>query len=724
MALLDRTHSISAVEARRTRSLPIRLEPLPEESLDSWLEALASRSATAWADLTFAVGLADSSTPAGRDFGKGPCWLELASRHILTVSDATGVEPLVVKSMTLAALLALPASAAFPHSIRLPGSRYCPVCLAERGGRWRSWWRLRWAFACPTHACLLIDVCPECGREQRLRAHPGDLVPRPGRCTNSASSGGRRPARCQGWLENAAVRHLGFNHPAVQHQRQILDVLARGSHSRDVYAASPVSAPVFLRDLTAVGQRMLRYGPVSGLRTRLPPELWEGLRHAASQRSLRADTAPTWILTARSPVTVVAAAACLAAPVLFSVSQATAGRRLDWFVRSMRDRGLTVSPSSIGWGRNVSNALIGVQLSSLATQLGPIDYLRYRACSSRPYRRGATAVPRSIPGLLWPSWALAFPSPGIGFEQKRSALSVATILVGSRTPARSACASLGDATSPQAVSRVLQTLHAQPDWAEHANRLVQLSDMLTADAGPVDYERRRSLDYTGLLPESLWRNICRDLGVPAGRAIKADLHRCWLFERISGSPARCSPHAVNRPDFSARLAELPRTLTPEMATALNHAAREFLISSGISNEPLAWTPGTDVAGGSEESDFGWPIVLVEDVHRILASEDLSLGAIARRLEVEIGVVRALLSSHPAPRLAADTGRRPACGVTALAAKALSRDQFHDLYVHQCRGLAEIGAQIGVSRQVVTRLARRYGIPVRAAHRPRLPGNWR
>ena len=719
MAQLDRTHSIGAVEPRRARSLPIRLEPLPEEGLDSWLEALASRSASAWADLSRAVGLADFAAQAGRGSGRSPFWLELTTRHILTVSDATGVEPSIVTSMTLAARLSLPAGAAFPHSMRLPGSRFCPVCLAERDGRWRSWWRLRWAFACPTHACLLVDVCPECGRGQRLRAQPGDLVPRLGWCTNSAPSGGRRPARCQGRLADATVRHLGLNHPAVQHQRQILDVLTRGSHSRNVYAVSPVPPHDFLRDLTALGQRMLRYGPLPKLCSRIPGELRDDLQRALSQRSARGVAAPSWMLTAHSSVAVVAAAACLAAPVLFSVSPAAAGQRLGWFVTAMRNSGLAVTASNVGWGNNVSDALVGAQLSALATHLGPTDYLRYRACTSRPYRRGATAAARSIPGLLWPSWALPFVSPGVGFEQRRSALSVATLLVGSRTPARSACASLGAATSPPAVSRVLQTLRAQPDWAERADRLVRLSDMLASDACPIDYERRRRLDYTGLLPDSLWRSICRDLGVPSGRGVKADLHRCWLYEWITGSPARRSPHAVTKPEFLAGLADLPRTLTLEMATALNHAARDFLISSGISNEPLTWTPETAVAVGSEEdSDVGWPIALVEDVHRVVASEGLSLSAIAHRLHVEIGIVRALLSSHPVPSSTADTIRRSTGGTTARAAKALSRDQLRDLYVGQRLGLAEIGAQIGVSRQVMTRLARHYGVAVRAAHRPR------
>lgn len=49
------------------RTLPIRLDPLPEGSLDSWLEALARRRATAWGDTLSAVGLTDPIGEATND---------------------------------------------------------------------------------------------------------------------------------------------------------------------------------------------------------------------------------------------------------------------------------------------------------------------------------------------------------------------------------------------------------------------------------------------------------------------------------------------------------------------------------------------------------------------------------------------------------------------------------------------------------------------------------
>lgn len=75
------------------RTLPIRVDPLPEGSLDSWLEALARRRATAWGDTLSAVGLTDPIGEATNDPRRRPCWLGLTSRHINRLGQATGIAP-------------------------------------------------------------------------------------------------------------------------------------------------------------------------------------------------------------------------------------------------------------------------------------------------------------------------------------------------------------------------------------------------------------------------------------------------------------------------------------------------------------------------------------------------------------------------------------------------------------------------------------------------------
>jgi hypothetical protein len=76
------------------------------------------------------------------------------------------------------------------------------------------------------------------------------------------------------------------------------------------------------------------------------------------------------------------------------------------------------------------------------------------------------------------------------------------------------------------------------------------------------------------------------------------LHRCWLYERITGSPARCSPHAIDTRMFYGRLANLAGSLSAELAAALEEYGLEFLSRHGLGHEPLQWQPPSETRGAS------------------------------------------------------------------------------------------------------------------------------
>lgn len=628
----------------RMRTLPLRVAPLPEESLESWLEALARRMSVSWGDLVGAVGLADSGGWDARVRGvRRAHRVTPTERQWSALTAATGVDSSTARTMTVAALMSVSPGVLLPHSVCLPGSRFCPQCLAERDGRWRSWWWLRWGFACPGHGCLLVSVCPACGRTQRVRPHPRELVPDPGVCTRSALSGGRRPERCGQRLADAPAVALGLDHPSIAVQRDILSIIAAGSVSRGVYADCPASIEMFFRDLAALGQRILRYAEPADLRTRLPGDLWTDVKRVAG-RGPRKDSAPTWAVTNESSVSVTAAAACLAMPILLSDSRAVAGERLRWLVASMRRRGLAVSASNVGWGRNVSNVLVGVQLASLKSFLGPVDQLRYRGCATRLIRRDAGAVlSRSLPALAWPRCALRLETDGVGFDQLRAALSVAIVLVGSRMPVPAACALLGSATHERAVSRVFQRLHARADWEQCLARLLALHDRLETDV-PIDYARRRILDYADLLPAERWHAICHDLAIPVGRSTRARLHRCWLYERLTGSPAITRSPGRGDPPFRAILADLPRALSSELIAALDDAGHDFLARHGVRDEPLTWCP--DLAdAGLESAAYRRVEAHIDEVHRLVGA-GWPLSGIAKQTDATIDVIREVLVAYP------------------------------------------------------------------------------
>src|SRR4029077_3158541 len=98
------------------------------------------------------------------------------------LQTSCGVVSATVQSMTMADLTGsagesnCTAAPMVPVFLSPPRARFCLTCLSETGGRWQLWWRLRWAFACPNHQCLLADTCPRCDRWQRIGPHPHGLV--------------------------------------------------------------------------------------------------------------------------------------------------------------------------------------------------------------------------------------------------------------------------------------------------------------------------------------------------------------------------------------------------------------------------------------------------------------------------------------------------------------------------------------------------------------------
>lgn len=712
----SRSGGDSGVLFAPARTLPIRLEPLAEESLDSWLEALGRRADAAWGDVLAAVGLTgpvDGSAGVPRRV-QHP--LALTPEQLASLSHATGVSTERLRSLTLLSLLPTAwHDGSFANGLRLPGSRYCPVCLSEREGRWRLWWRLRWAFACPIHCCLLADECPACGRLQRVEPLPRDLVPDPALCSRrSITAAGRNTRRCQTRLADTSVIDLGIEHPAVRLQRRILDVVNAAAASGGIYTGSPVSGQRFLRDLSALGQRVLRYAQPADLETRLPADLWQLYERRIASHVSSPSPSPPWALTRSTTAITAAVAACVTMPILDSDTVALGGDQLRWLMSSMRDRGRAVSASNIGWSREVSAPVIGVQLSSIAPFLGPIDQLRYRCAAVQPRRpRKSTNAHRFVPALLWPEWALPLGGGGVGVQQLQSALSVTIVVTGSRIPVPTACALLGSVTNAPAVSRVLQMLYARADWSVLAETLIDLADQLDASPGPIDYHRRRAIPYAHLLPHSQWRTICRDTATPVGRAVKARLHRCWLYQRITGSPARRCPHAVQSRVFAAALADLPRTLSPELVRALDESARELLTVHGLEHEPLQWHPPNDLLTPTAPASADWTEDRLAQLHRLISVEALSLSEAARQMSSSIDGVRHVLNSHPAPRHLTTTEWRASGGVSARARGALSREQFVELYEDRGVSLGEIAEMIGVSRHTVTELAHDYGIALRS-----------
>jgi TniQ/Bacterial regulatory helix-turn-helix protein, lysR family len=716
------------------RTLPIRVAPLTGEALDSWLEAIAHRTHTAFGDLLSAIALT-------RHNGVGTThrWMvRLHPDQVAAISDATGITEATVHAMTLAhyggrALRIDPdsgtVSRAFPWG-RGIGSRFCPTCLAQSGGRWQLAWRLGWTFACTRHDCLLADACPRCGAVQRRRTHVGDVIPTPGRCAHPATDAiGRMPARCGADLTAAPVACFDPNHPVVAAQRIVDAILDAETSAFGVYRMTPQPRLAVLADLRAIAGRALAYATPQDLEAIMPADVLTAYRDAAMHADLRSgpartDAKPGLAAPARAPTAAVGVAAALQA--LGSRDVASAGDRLRWLVASSRQRGLAVSATNMGWGKRTSPVLTAVQLAALGPMLKPITQLRYRIGTALPTRpapdtTAATALAARIPSMLWPAWSLRLSIPNCHQRQLRPILSIALLLINSRLELDAAARLLDSPIAGHAVSRVLPYLHARDEWPSILAGLIRMADYIAEHDVPIDYQRRRRLDYSTLLLDKAWARICRDTATPGPGSIRARIARCFLFERLSGMPASSAPRALDDNAFRTLVADFPRHLTPELARALDEHAHDVLADHGLDGEPVVWRPPASVLDGLWLPGDDPDAVDLTGLHHVVAAGGKKLGIAATRLATSLDTVRYLLETHPAPRPARPPGAAPTRGAAYCTAKAaLPRARFVELYEHQGMALRDVAATVGASRHTITRLAHDYDIPLRdPVHRARI-----
>ncbi len=254
--------------------LPLRVPPRPGQALDSWFDALAHRLQVAVADLLPAIGLARGARRhADRALDvPADCNILLRPAEADAIAHATGTPADKIRAMTLAQYdqrAVVIDHAARRVNIRTlwrraVGSRYCPQCLTESGGRWLLRWRLNWTFACLTHRRLLADWCPHCRRDQRTRASGEHEPPRPGFCAHPVDPRTHRPlrgrtgahVRCHGDLRQAETITLPADHPALHAQQTLAAMFASGTAEFGVYARQPQPALAALADIRSIAGRV------------------------------------------------------------------------------------------------------------------------------------------------------------------------------------------------------------------------------------------------------------------------------------------------------------------------------------------------------------------------------------------------------------------------------------------------------------------------------------
>lgn len=699
----------------RVRSLPIRVDPVAGESIQSWLRMLAHRNEVTWTQILQAVGL--HSCPGD---GRRTRWSQRLHDHeISALAYATGIEPATLTAMTLVVFDGIGISTGrrprTPDYGALHGlrsrSRYCPACLDDSGGRWQLRWHLGYTFLCPVHHVVLADTCPACGHPPHPRQPTALSIPQPLRCEHRVRRDGRSVS-CGADLRSAPETGAPLASPAMMIAQRVLDDVIDQRHATfGVYKARPAPAAAALQDVRVLATRLLpRLDLIANL-AGLPPA-------GGPDTSANATTQPTTAL--RTAVAVSAAV-----EVLSATDAHAAGQRLWPLLAATRADGRTASVSSVINSRRCTSAtLTQVQLHATAPWLNPTDLLRYRIADHPqvPHRPAATLARsvRGTPALLWPAIALRLCGDGLDLRAVRAALSVSVALVGSREPLRPIARMLGEAISARAVSHVWTRMRETPHWEVIQQSVIRIADYVRDHRTPIDYQRRRTLDYADLLPDAQWNRICRTTDSSAGRPAALIAARTTLFARITGSAVDQAPWFLRTARLRGQLATFAQHLTPLLRQQLDAVAADFLTHQRIT-EPVTWAPPMSLLDGLDLPGTDPATVDVDHVHRLLTRPGATISRIAREIEASPDLVCYLLDISPRPPTS-----EPLRGNQMRRLPGLSSDTLTQLHHDQARSLSDLARRHDLSRQTLTRIATTLGVrarPVGATPRPRRSRDW-
>ncbi|MFD9813159.1 TniQ family protein [Streptomyces sp. NPDC059080] len=710
------------------RTLPIRLEPLPGEPLDSWLEALAHRSMVDVREILVALGLHHRHRGAIPDHT-----LFLRPEEAEQAATASGVPVNRLHTMTLrqydqhAVLLHIERRSVIRMQLwGRSGSRYCPECLIERDGRWLLRWRLPWTFACTRHRLLLAHECPACGhrpRHGRITLYRD--VP-PSQCSTPLQRSG---PFCRTDLTRTPAVQVAEDNPVLAAQEWINGLLAKVENS-ETGQPEPELRDTFegLRALAAWTLRRAASGDFHSY--------GEHIEQAAREHQGDGQFAPNSAAVAAGSLT--RATELLRHP-LSEHSVAVVRELLD-----RDDKAIELMPPvevHKRWRRH-SPDLQRMIWRAMDTKLSTVERLRYRSCSPHagPPRGDAVIAERSrhIPQFLWRSWTVRLlPEAGRRSIRFRSALSVALLLPGwSLRRFDPLIKMLHDQEYPDVHYTLAKLTRSHPAALPV---LCSLADYLDEGLCPIDYERRRTTVGTDLLPTETWLRICTDTDTPPGGEARALLMRRYLYQRVTGNHHRQAPGSlgIKTPAQEAMLASVPFALARRLLKALDEHALSYLHSKGIDGEPLVWEPPARLGQGLPLSqEFNED--LVSQAHRMICDEGARPALAAERLDVPLDYLRFLFETQPPltpppARSRTTTKRRESAPPRSRLAAAKSRRRSHDelteeflrrAYLSDRKSIKQISAETRLPRaRVRERLEQTEVLALRHPHRVPLDEQW-
>lgn len=121
-----------------------------------------------------------------------------------------------------------------------------------------------------------------------------------------------------------------------------------------------------------------------------------------------------------------------------------------------------------------------------------------------------------IPAVLWPAWTARLAPRRLDAEIAGGALSAAVVFAGTRLTHGSAIMLLDPDMQGRQVSHVMRSLGRNAPEVDTIRALARLAEFLDETPTPIDYARRRAIDYSDILPCDEWHEVCRRENVLPG----------------------------------------------------------------------------------------------------------------------------------------------------------------------------------------------------------------
>lgn len=561
------------------RTLPIRIEPRPGESIASYINGCSSQLNVPPLQLLVRTGL----RTGGRGYRWLPGWGVTLSKYAMDrFSYVTRLPRDLVSDMLLSYydgvaidLSGLPPgkSPNWGHVAQrqwayFTGSHVCPSCLDETGGAYQLKWKLPWSFACAKHSCLLVDTCPSCQERISLEERSchtfsaASVLLDPAACRRLLA-GGTGPARKSGRvrcgypLQTAKAQFL-LRWPKVLEAQRRVDEALKGKPQSVL--GKPMPSPHYFADLRSLCAMLLYMGVPEEL-GEAPQEIKDAFfSHVQERERIRKVRLAEISAGIRYPelrvkqmyqhtprsAALMAAVTPTAVDMLGASSRDELAHRLQPFVGRVREF-TRMSPGQVFRETLFFSPHL---LTAVADSHRALKWrVRWQVSPSREETFDgslAELTPDLVPQLLWEEAYLelfADITSGVRDYQARRICSMALLKITGRYTWLMAAQELEmPPHQDSAVADLMSILYKDDATDTFRERLRELAHRTIDNPDPVNYGFRRRLlaRFTAITPED-WVRLCADAEVRPdedGLALRA---ATWIWCHLTGGDPRLSP---------------------------------------------------------------------------------------------------------------------------------------------------------------------------------------